>query len=179
MGAARELFAERGYAAVGTEEIVERAAVTRGALYHHFADKKDLFRAVYDQTEKEVVESIVARTGAIEDPLELLVSGVQSFLDVCLDPKLTRIGILDAPVVLGWAEWREVGARHALGLVSLSLQAGMDAGVLRRADVRPLAHLVLGALGEAAMLIANAEDPPAARKEVEPALFDLLAGLQA
>jgi AcrR family transcriptional regulator len=177
--AARELFAERGYGAVGTEEIVERAGVTRGALYHHFADKKDLFRAVYDQTEKEVVESIVSRAGGIEDPLDLLVSGVQSFLDVCLDPKLTRIGVLDAPVVLGWAEWREVGARHALGLVSLSLQAGMDAGVLRRAEVRPLAHLVLGALGEAAMLIANAENPRAARKEVEPALFDLLAGLQA
>jgi AcrR family transcriptional regulator len=179
VGAARELFAERGYGAVGTEEIVERAGVTRGALYHHFADKKDLFRAVYDQAEREVVDSISARTAGIEDPLELLVSGVQSFLDVCMEPTLTRIGVLDAPVVLGWAEWREVGARHALGLVSLSLQLGMDAGVLRRAEVRPLAHLVLGALGEAAMLIANAEDPRTARADVEPALLDLLAGLRA
>ena len=179
VAAARELFSERGYAAVGTEEVVARAGVTRGALYHHFADKKELFRAVYDQAEAEVVESILAATAAIEDPIEQVVAGVRSFLDACMDPALTRIGVLDAPVVLGWAEWREIGARHALGLVAAGLQNAMDAGALRAADVEPLAHLMLGAAGEAAMLVANAKDPRAARKQVEPALLDLLEGLRA
>src|SRR5688572_18891237 len=84
--AARELFADRGFAAVGTEEIVARAGVTRGALYHHFADKRDLFRAVHEQLEEELVAGIGARIGGIEDPWELVVTGVGAFLDRCTDP---------------------------------------------------------------------------------------------
>src|SRR5919106_3686611 len=83
VGAARELFAERGYAGVGTEEIVDRAGVTRGALYHHFDDKKDLFRAVHEELERDLVASIGAQTAGIEDPWELLVNGVRAFLDAC------------------------------------------------------------------------------------------------
>jgi AcrR family transcriptional regulator len=177
--AARELFAERGYAAVGTEEIVGRAQVTRGALYHHFRDKRDLFRAVHEDLERELVEAIAAEIGGIDDPLELLSQGIRAFLDACTDPAMIRIALLDAPNVLGWAEWRQVDERHGLGLVTAALQGAMDAGVLRRQDVRPLAHLVLGALGEAAFIIANAAEPEAARREVEPALLSLLEGLRA
>src|SRR5919108_2672223 len=114
--AARELFAERGYAAVGTNEVVKRAGVTRGALHHHFPHKKDLFRAVYEQTEAELVEATVAQLSAIEDPIEMLTAGVRSYLDACADPGLRQIGLIDGPAVLGWQEWREIGARHALGL---------------------------------------------------------------
>src|SRR4051812_23105210 len=94
---ARGLFAERGYADVGTEEIVRAARVTRGALYHHFTDKRDLFRAVHEQVESELVESIGRRIGAVEDPGELLVTGVRVFLDECVDPAFMRISLLDAP----------------------------------------------------------------------------------
>jgi AcrR family transcriptional regulator len=178
VGAARELFAERGYAAVGTEEIVVRAQVTRGALYHHFADKKDLFRAVHEDVERGLVESIAAELGDARDPWELILRGIESFLDACTDPAFIRIALLDAPGVLGWHEWREVDARYGMGLVTTALEGGMEAGVLRRQDVRPIAHLVLGALGEAACLIAEAEDHQRARKEVEPALLSLLDGLR-
>jgi AcrR family transcriptional regulator len=178
--AARELFAERGYANVGTEEIVRRARVTRGALYHHFQDKKDLFRAVHEQSEAELTqrigEQIAAR--ATDDPVEALVTGARTFLDHCTDAS-ARISLVDAPAVLGWAEWREIDERHGLGLVTAGLQGAMDAGALRRQPVKPLAHLMLGALGEAGMLIANAEDPQAVRREVEPALIALLEGLRA
>ena len=175
---ARELFAEGGYAGVGTEEIVARANVTRGALYHHFTDKKDLFRAVHEELERELVASIAARIEGIEDPWELVVTGVRAFLDACTDPALIRIGLIDAPVVLGWEEWREIDARYALGLVMMALQNGMERGLFREREVRPLAHLLLGAMTEAAMMIANAPDPEAARREAEPPLLALLEGLR-
>ena len=178
IASARELFAERGYAAVGTEEIVNRAGVTRGALYHHFADKRDLFRAVHEQLEAELVASIGERIGGIEDPWELLVTGIRSFLDACTDRALMRISLLDAPAVLGWAEWRELDARYALGLVSFGLENAMERGLFRRREVRPLAHLLIGAMAEAAMVIANASDHAAARREVEPPLLALLGGLR-
>lgn len=178
MTAARDLFAERGYAAVGTNEVVQRAGVTRGAMYHHFHDKRDLFRAVYEQVEEELVAATAGRMSGIEDPWELLVAGVRSFFDACTDPVVMRIALTDGPAVLGWQEWREIGNRYGLGLVSFGLQNAMEAGFLRRADVKPLAHLVLGALDEAAMLIANADDPGATRERAEETLLVLLEGLR-
>jgi AcrR family transcriptional regulator len=173
----RELFAERGYADVGTEEIVARAGVTRGALYHHFADKRDLFRAVHEELEQALVADIAERIGGIDDPWELIVTGVRAFLDACTDPAIMRISLMDAPAVLGWAEWREIDARYGLGLVSFGLQNAIDRGVLAPRPVRPLAHLLMGAMAEAAMVIANADDPAAAREEVEPPLIALVEGL--
>jgi len=175
---ARDLFARRGYASVGTEEIVRRARVTRGALYHHFRDKKDLFRAVHEQLEGELVESLGQRIAGIEDARELLATGVRSFLDACTDPALAQISLIDAPSVLGWAEWREVDARYGMGLVRVGLEAAMDQGVIPRQNPEPLAHLILAALGESALLIANADDPGAAREEVEGPLLALIEGLQ-
>ena len=179
MEVARELFTERGYAGVGTEEIVRRAKVTRGALYHHFRDKKDLFRAVHEQLEAEMAEKIAKQfgDGGIDDPIELLADGARTFLDHCTEP-LARVVLVDAPSVLGWEEWREIDERHGLGLVMAGLQAAMAAGAIREQPVKPLAHLILGALGEAGMLIANAEDPKATRAQVEPPLLALLGGLR-
>jgi len=175
----RELFAQRGYTGVGTEEIVARAGVTRGALYHHFADKRDLFRAVHEELEQALVTDIGERIGGIEDPWELMLAGVRAFLDACTDPAIMQISLIDAPAVLGWAQWREIDERYGLGLVMAGLQGAMDAGSLRPQPVKPLAHLMLGALGEAAMVIANADDPEAARREGEPSLLGLLDGLRA
>ena len=181
VSAARALFAERGYAGVGTEEIVRRADVTRGALYHHFEDKKDLFRAVHEAVEAELARTIAGQLaeGGATDALELLRTGVRTFLDACTDRELARIALVDAPSVLGWQEWREVDERYGLGLVAAALEGAMEAGEIARQPVKPLAHLLLGAMGEAGMLIANAEDPGATRELVEPALIALLEGLHA
>jgi AcrR family transcriptional regulator len=176
---ARGLFAERGYAGVGTEEIVRTADVTRGALYHHFRDKRDLFRAVHEQHEQELVERIGTAMGGIDDPFEVLLTGTRAFLDACMEPAVIQIALIDAPAVLGWEEWREIDARYGLGLVTAGLQGAMDAGILRRRDIRPLAHLLLAALMEAAMLIAHADDPVAERRAVESPLVSLLEGLRA
>jgi AcrR family transcriptional regulator len=178
---AAELFASRGYAAVGTEDVVRQAGLTRGALYHHFADKRELFAAVHERVEQELVAALGERMAAARDtatPVELLIIGMRSFLDACVHPAVLRISLLDGPTVLGWARWREVGERYGLGLVIGGLEFAMQAGELRRQDVRPLAHLLLAALSEAAQLIAHAEHPEQARAEVEPAMLALLNGLR-
>jgi len=181
IGAARPLFAERGYANVGTEEIVRAARVTRGALYHHFAGKDELFLAVFEVVERELTERIALqaaeRSGG--DPLELLRAGASAFLDSTLEPEAQRIVLLDAPAVLGWDVWREVGERYGLGLVIATLEAAMDAGAIARRPVRPLAHILLGALDEAAMLVARADDDGTTRREVGETVEALLDGLRA
>lgn len=178
---AAELFASRGYAEVGTEDVVRQAGLTRGALYHHFADKRELFAAVHERVEQELVAAIGERMAAARDtatPVELLIIGMRAFLDACVRPAVLRISLLDGPTVLGWARWRDVGERYGLGMVIGGLEFAMQAGELRRQDVRPLAHLLLAALSEAAQLIAHAEHPEQARAEVEPAMLALVNGLR-
>jgi AcrR family transcriptional regulator len=176
--AARELFAQHGYAGVATEEIVRSAGVTRGALYHHFAGKLQLFEAVYELVEQSLVERIAssAMSGA-GDPLAALRAGAQAFLDACEDPAVQRIALLDAPSVLGWERWREIGLRYGFGLVRGTVQAAMDAGLIERQPVDPLAHLLLGAIDEGAMLIARAHDGGATRAQVGDAVERLLERL--
>ena len=176
--AALELFTERGYAAVGTEEIVARAKVTRGALYHHFADKRDLFRAAFERVEEDLMERIGALMRVTDDPYELMIAGMRSFLDACEEPAVKQISLTDAPAVLGWQEWREIDNRHGLGLTHAALQSSVDAGVLRPIAVEPMAHLFVAALSEAAFVIAHAEHPGEARDEVERALIQLVEGLR-
>lgn len=177
IAAARKLFAERGYAAVGTEEIVRDAGVTRGALYHHFDGKLELLAAVYEQMEAEIAARLAELETEGAHALDVLAAGANMFLDVCLEPEVQRIVLLDAPAVLGWERWREIGARYGLGLIEGLLAVGMEAGEIRRQPVEPLAHALLGALDETAMFVARAEDPAAARMEAGETLAGLLRAL--
>jgi AcrR family transcriptional regulator len=176
--AALELFTRRGYAEVGTEQIVQRAKLTRGALYHHFDDKRDLFRAVLEAVEADLVERIAARMDGVSDRWEVMLTGTRAFLDACEEPAVKQIALMDAPAVLGWREWREIDERYWLGLMKAALGAAIDAGVLRPAPLDALCHLMLGAMAEAAFVIANADDPVTARQESEAALFALLEGMR-
>jgi AcrR family transcriptional regulator len=180
--AARELFAERGYAGTATEEIVLRAGVTRGALYHQFRDKEDLFRAVYAQIEAEFAEKIAARirtrTRRGADAWEEFREGAQAYLDVALDRDVQRIALLDAPSVIRASAGREVG-RFGLGLLHRGLQRCIDDGHIAPQPVEPLAHLLRAALTEAAMLIARSADHAAMRREAGAAVERLLRGLEA
>lgn len=179
IAAARPLFAEHGFAAVGTEQIVRAAGLTRGALYHHFDDKRDLFEAVYEQIEAELTERITQGAFAANAtvPLEALRAGAEMFLRACTEPEAQQITLLDGPSVLGWERWREIGADHGLGLIEATLQAAVDAGEISAQPVRPLAHVLLGALDEAAMLVARADDPERMRVEVGHTLDSLMAAL--
>jgi len=174
---ARALFAGRGYAAVGTEEIVRAAGVTRGALYHQFRDKAALFEAVVEEVEAETTARVADEAVTADGPLEALRAGARAFLTICADPGVERILLLDAPAVLGWERWREIGLRHGLGLVTGVLEAGMENGTIARQPVTALAHLLIGALDEGAMLVARAEDRAAARGEVDAVIDRLIDGL--
>jgi AcrR family transcriptional regulator len=179
VAAARERFGARGYAAVGTTEIAEAAGVTRGALYHQFADKAALFAVVLEDVETEITSRIVTALGAATgDALQALRTAAMTFLDAAVEPEVRQVVLLDGPVVLGWTAWRDVVARYGLGLTEAALAAGMADGSIRQAPVTTLAHLLLGALDEGALLVAAADDPRATRREVETVVMLLLDALR-
>jgi AcrR family transcriptional regulator len=176
--AARSLFVERGYHDTSTEDIVALAGVgTRGALYHHFTDKRALFVAVFEAVE----EDLVAAAGAqlIDGPpLDVLRNGLLGFLDASLTPEVQRILLLDGPAVLGWQEWRAIEARYGLGGIQAMLELAVADGSLPEQPLEVLAHLLLATADEAALFIANAEDRPVARDQAVAAMDRLLAGLR-
>ena len=166
----RELFATRGYANTFTDEVADQAGVTRGALYHHFRRKEDLFRAIYGDVERELMEKIMTRiapSGVRLDAWERLRVGVEAFLEFSLDPAVQRITVLDAPSVLGWDAWREIDSKYGYGwLLRASLKAAMEAGAIETQPVEPLAAFIFGGLMEGAMLIARSDDPDTTRRGI-------------
>jgi AcrR family transcriptional regulator len=175
---ARRLFAKRGYAATPIEEIVRSAQVTRGALYHHFEGKQDLFRAVFEEMESELSQQVAQAAAAEPRPELQLQVGAQAMLDACLDPAVQRIVLLDAPSVLGWETWHEIEEHHGLGLLRVALEMAMDAGHIERQPAGPLAQVILGALIEAALAIVRADDVEAARVEIGASVARLIRGLE-
>jgi AcrR family transcriptional regulator len=190
IASARRLFAERGFVAVGIEEIVRGANLTRGALYHHFRDKEDLFLAVYEQVESDLTTQIaqmvdgapdadgVLAPGIAESPWEALELGAARFLAACGEPEVQRIALLDAPAVLGWETWREVGSRYGLGLIEGVLAAAIETGELEEQPVGMLAHMLMGAIDELALLVARADDQASAYTEATASFGRVLAGLR-
>jgi AcrR family transcriptional regulator len=179
IGAARPLFAEHGFGKVGTESIVRSAGVTRGALYHQFADKTELFAAVFEQVEAELtqrIDAVVSNAGTA-DPVELMKLGAATWMLACTEPEVHRIVLVEAPAVLGYQRWREVGLRYGLGLVQSLLGYAMEVGAIRRQPTEPLAHVLIGALDEAALYVAQAADRQTALAEVTVVLNDLMTAL--
>ena len=176
---ARALFGKRGYAAVSLADVVARAGVTKGAVYHHFRDKRALLAAVVAELEAGMADEIRTVIADLDDPVDQLKAGCQVFLDGCLDPIARRIVLLDAPAVLGWKDARSIDMTHGLGIIVEVLERGMTAGSIRRQPVRALAHLFLGAAIEAGMLIAHASHPVAERAQVATPLLAWLESLRA
>ncbi len=179
VGAARSLFAEHGYHAVTIRDVTAQAGVTRGALAHHFTGKEALFVAVFDAVEQDLIASTAARQADLADldPWARLRAGVQLYLEAATRPEVQRITLIDGPVVLGWRRWRELEEGYSIGALSTVLEAAMDAGLMRRRPIEPLAHLILGSIMEAALLIAHSPEPAKRLTEVGEALEDMLRGL--
>jgi AcrR family transcriptional regulator len=177
LSAARALFAEHGFAGTPREDIVERAGVTRGALHHHFGRKEDLFLAVFEQLEDELTKTIAMSAMTGKDSMEQLGLGAQAFLDAALEPAFQRIVLVDAPAVFGWEKWRDLDARHGLGLVTEGLRMAMNDGFIEERSPELLAHIVLASLNEAALLVAGSDDPMRTRAEVGETINHLLSRL--
>jgi AcrR family transcriptional regulator len=178
IAAARKLFVANGYFATGTEEIVAEAAVgTRGALYHHFADKEDLFRAVFEEVQTDLAAATVVNER--DDPLDMLTAALQQFLDASAEnPDVQQVLLIDGPAVLGWEQWRDLEAQYGLGAITAMLDNAVTQRVVAKQPTAPLAHMLLAAIDEAALYIANAEDRRQARNQARRALNQLLNGLR-
>ena len=174
---ARQLFAERGYAATSVEEIIQRAGVARGALYHHFAGKDALFRAVYDEVQTDVASRVVAAALAEQEPWAAVRTGLSAFLDACLEPEFRRIVVLDSVPVLAQDVW-DGGIEHNELPMLRAVLAPLVETYLPGVPVEPLAHVALGGLYGAALYIARSPDPRAARADADVVIDTLIKGLR-
>jgi AcrR family transcriptional regulator len=178
IAAGRARFAERGYENVSSEEIAAAAGVTRGALYHHFDGKRELFAAVFEEVEAELVASFDLSGLDGEDPIGVLIAAADQFLDLSLGSEVQRIALLDAPAVLGWEAWHEAEKRYGLGLIEAGLTTAIAAGQVRPLPVAEVALMLLGAMIEAALQLTRAGDQALARERTGTALRALLEGLR-
>lgn len=181
VSAARPLFASQGFSEVALEAIVRAAGVTRGALYHHFADKTELFATVFEQVEAEVAARMgeaIAASGET-DAIEVMRLGATYWLDACSDPEIQRIALVDAPAVLGWTRWTEIGNRYNLGLVRALLSGAIETGRIPSQPIEATALTMLGAMREATLYVARAEDHATARREAGAVIDRLIRALTA
>ncbi len=175
--AGRDLFTTEGFAATSLDAVAAAAGVTKGSLYHHFESKTELFEAVFEEEARKLCERVAQVVAAIPDPWEAAHAGVSAFLDGSQDPSVQRIMLLDAPSVLGWERVREIDAEYGLALIKVALQRLIADGQIGRHDVDLLAHLLLGAFAEGALVTARARNSSAARRNAERELRRLLDGL--
>jgi AcrR family transcriptional regulator len=175
--AARKLFAEAGYAATSLDAIAAAAGLTKGAIYHHFSSKQEVFRAVYEQERLRLADIERSAYSRKRDPWEGFIAACTAFLEASLDPEVQRITLLDAPGALGPETIRETYGRDALAMMTYALEESMAAGRLRRRPVEPIAYMLHGAIGELAMHIASAEDQRAALRAASGELRRLLAAV--
>jgi len=181
IAAARPLFASPGFADVSMETIVRDAGVTRGALYHHFADKTELFAAVLEKVEGEMAARMgetIAAAGET-DPVEIMRLGSAFWLDACADREVQRIVLMDAPAVLGWERWSEIGQRYNIGLVRGLITDAIESGSIPAQPVEATALTMLGALREATLYIARADNQQQARDDAGAVIDRLVDSLRA
>jgi AcrR family transcriptional regulator len=179
LSAGRKLFADKGFANVTTEQIVAAAGVTRGALYHQFDNKTELFAAVDEEVERDLVAGLAERIALARPPdaVAAMRVGTRLFFELCAAPEVRRIVLIDAPAVLGWERWRAVGMQYGLGVIETMLRQAIADGAVPDQPTRPSAHVLLGALDEAALYISRAPDPEQAREEMGRICDRLIDGI--
>ncbi len=176
LSAARVLFAEKGFAATGREEIAERAGVTRGALYHHFASKTEVAAAVVEELEGELVDLVVAAAREGSGVRDQLHRGCRAYMDACADPTMARI-LADAPAVLGIEACRALDAVACAPLLAEVFARAKDEGITVPGDPDVAAALLLGFLNEAAGLVAARPADGALRRRVVDTVDEFLTRL--
>ena len=174
--AARELFARDGYDATSLDAVAARANMTKGAVYHHFDGKRQLFEAVFTREVQQLATPLVEAYARKKDPWEAFKAGCRAFLDECLDPDLQRIVLLDALAAIGWEQVRRLEG-PLLDMMQLGISQAADAGRIAPRPPAPLAHFLYGALCETAMIVARADDQKAAHRQAVSEINRILDGL--
>jgi AcrR family transcriptional regulator len=180
----RDLLLERDFDQIATDEILARAGVSRGGMYHHFASKVDLFKAAYEASERDAMLRLgaVAEQQAVSGagPFDQLLAACIAYVRECASPgELQRIGLRQSRAVLGWENWREAAAPLGIAALGAGVQAAVDAGELASNDVAVTTHLLLSALIEAGLLAATDPNPEQALAPIEAEITRLLDGLHA
>jgi AcrR family transcriptional regulator len=174
--AAQDLFSRQGYEQTSIEQVLDAAGASRGALYHHFSGKQELFEAVLATVEQTVAEAVASAARDARTPAEAFRAGGGKYLELAENPTVRRICLIDAPVALGWERWREIGARYGLGLMRAAVSSDREASDRVDADARTyLAQVLLASVMELALLIGQAEEPARARRAAMMT-FELLVG---
>ena len=176
--AAIERFTADGFVRTSIDVVAESARVSKGAVYHHFADKSDLFEAAFVVMEERLLAHLTERVAGIDDPWELIKAGVDAYLAECGQPDFRRIALEEAPVALGWARWKEIEDKYFLGLTAASIRGLAEAGLI---DVPPgdlTARMFLAAAGEAGLAIGAASDPDEERQRAGSLVMRFLEGLR-
>ena len=176
---ARELFASEGYSDTQLDDVVRAAGVTKGALYHHFDGKADLFRAVFAQDQGRLAKMVSEAYHRQRDPWKGFFAGCRALMEANLDPATQRITLLDAPSVLGWEQMRAIQSKYCLRLVKEGLREAIAEGQIASRPIDPIAHLVMGAIFEGSMMVARANDQRAAAKRLLTELRTLLDAFRA
>jgi AcrR family transcriptional regulator len=174
--AARELFARHGYDGTSLDAVATRAGVTKGAVYHHFEGKRQLFEAAFTREVERMAMPLADAYGRKKDPWDAFHAGCRAFLDECLDPGLQRIVLLDASAAIGWEQIRHLES-PLLQMMELAISRAAEAGRIAPRKPGPLAHFLYGALCETAMIVARADDQKAAHREAVVEIGRVLDGL--
>lgn len=177
VGAATRLFTAAGYEGTSIEDLLGELQISRGALYHHFNGKDELFEAVLERVEADIAQVTRDATAGISDPVIALRTGVDAFLRMARDETVKRIVLIDAPAVLGWEKWREIDARHGFGLMKASLKAAAKKKRLRAELIEIYAHILLAGVMETALVIARADDSEKATRNGRTAIAELISKL--
>jgi AcrR family transcriptional regulator len=177
VGTARRLFAEQGFAATSTEEILAAAEVSRGAMYHHFSSKTELFRAAFEAVEDDLTAEVMTVAATETDPVRMLATGFATFLDQCLRTEVQRIVMVEGPTVLGWDTWHELDERYAFGSLKAVLQLVAAEGRITDDEVDPWAHLLLGAVMQAGMVVSRSSDPENAKQDMTATFEKIISAL--
>ena len=175
---ARKVFSKRGYSDTAIEEIVRKAGVTRGALYHHFEGKKGLFLAVFRDAETEIANRIIQVAGKTEPIWERFISCTYTFFEACSEPEIQRIVLIDAPSVLGWDVWLQIDEEKTHEILRSLLKELIDKEIIKRLPIEPLTHLISGAANEAVLWIAGSDDSKRAFDEAWFTMKEFLSSLR-
>ncbi|ULL16275.1 TetR/AcrR family transcriptional regulator [Paenibacillus sp. H1-7] len=175
---AREHFTVKGFAAASLEELANEAQLTRGALYHHFGSKKQLFIAVLESVQHEVAQRVEQDAAQSDDVWEQLLRGCRAFVSAAVEPRNKRIMLIDGPAVLGWEQWRSMDERNSMRLLYGQLEMMQNEGYIGNVSIDALTHTLSGALNESALWIAQTEDSERALEETMHVISLLLSGFK-
>ena len=175
---ARKLFSTRGYSDTSLEDIVLKAGMTRGAIYHHFEGKKGVFIAVFENALTEIANRVTLAEKGQRSIWEKFISCTYAFFEACLDSDLQRIVLIDGPAVLGWDVWRRIDEAKTLDILRSHLKELLDRGIIKPLPLEPLTHLISGAVNETVLWIAGSEDPKRAFDEAWSTINAFLESLR-